>query len=666
MPELLRIVEFDAQNQVAVIKDVHDAVNYHRERGSFNFTPGPRLQAAARSAIRYAAGQVVSESHDNGQVTWTTQVTSTSYDDALAKMSTLIAEIESAAGMSNRFLEWRPEGASASKTSYFRIVGPGTWAPSYDWAVWRGAKTITFNVAFPVAPLVSWAPMTFTDNFAVDRLSTDWTFDANSGTLAVSGGALTPTSSGVERVLTHTGRGYTYTDFELVEAIAVGSGGLAATSIGVVGKWLDASNYLTVRATAGTIAILKRDGGVLTSLASTAATITASTNYWLRMRVAGNVVTAEWWTAAPSWGGTPAATVSHTLAGGDATKFGTAIAGRVGIRMDGVGATNGSVADWAVRPWSYSTTSPAVLDLYGVPGDAPARFDLEIGSSGTFTYFFCAGWGRIRTPATTPPMIGIIEAETMTAETVSWTPTADATASGGSKMMATAAGALSPRCTIEIDPQSIYPDDFFDHSLIEIWARVKLASTLVTPRLSVRTFTYTSAATTYGSRGTDETGGMKTLVKPSGGTAWRFVRVGVMHLDNNKRNALLRLQVDGSAAVGSTGEFSLDYLLLLPAQSRVALPTGKTAFSGYPRFSGSVAAVRRLFTYDGRGFVNDGGRGEGVGGSLQLMKPGNNRLAVKLSNLIPDNPDASSTSEDLAVTTSVQVAVTPQSFYARS
>jgi hypothetical protein len=49
-----------------------------------------------------------------------------------------------------------------------------------------------------------------------------------------------------------------------------------------------------------------------------------------------------------------------------------------------------------------------------------------------------------------------------------------------------------------------------------------------------------------------------------------------------------------------------------------------------------------------------------------LMKPGNNRLAVKLSNLIPDNPDASSTSEDLAVTTSVQVAVTPQSFYARS
>lgn len=82
------------------------------------------------------------------------------------------------------------------------------------------------------------------------------------------------------------------------------------------------------------IQISKRVSNSFTTLATSsnlAAAITATTNYWLRVVVVGNDVTAEHWLTDPLLGGSPARTVTHTLAGADATKFGNNIRGYSGF-----------------------------------------------------------------------------------------------------------------------------------------------------------------------------------------------------------------------------------------------------------------------------------------------------------------------------------------------
>ncbi len=81
------------------------------------------------------------------------------------------------------------------------------------------------------------------------------------------------------------------------------------------------------------LVLQKNVAGSVTGLASnTAFALTASTYYWLRAQIVGNVVTINLYTSDPYAGSpSPAQTLSYTLTGGDITTYGTGVKGNVGI-----------------------------------------------------------------------------------------------------------------------------------------------------------------------------------------------------------------------------------------------------------------------------------------------------------------------------------------------
>jgi hypothetical protein len=108
---------------------------------------------------------------------------------------------------------------------------------------------------------------------------------------------------------------------------------------------------------------------------------------------------------------------------------------------------------------------------------------------------------------------------------------ADATYRGGSGLKVTTAGAGTFTATYGIDPSTLPPDAFTDKELrVEVWARVDLASTLVSPILKVTV--QPGAGLNFGAeRPTVEWGTAgKLLTKPSSGSAKRQVLLGTLPL----------------------------------------------------------------------------------------------------------------------------------------
>lgn len=128
--------------------------------------------------------------------------------------------------------------------------------------------------------------------------------------------------------------------------------------IAIIGRRLDASNsllaILSPNGSSSSLAILKNDGGSGSTLATSSSTVlTATTSYWLRMTIEANVLTAELFTSDP-YGiqATAAASVSYTLAGADATKFGSGIRGLTGMRFQTV------PSDWTFDDYRIEAMNP--------------------------------------------------------------------------------------------------------------------------------------------------------------------------------------------------------------------------------------------------------------------------------------------------------------------
>lgn len=91
-----------------------------------------------------------------------------------------------------------------------------------------------------------------------------------------------------------------------------------------------------------TLEIVKRDGGADTTLntpAAIATTLVNGSNYWLRGSIIDNIVRAEFWTTDPNTDSTlnwAVSTDSVTLAGGNATKFGSEVLGKPGLYLQAV------------------------------------------------------------------------------------------------------------------------------------------------------------------------------------------------------------------------------------------------------------------------------------------------------------------------------------------
>ena len=203
----------------------------------------------------------------------------------------------------------------------------------------------------------------FTDTTTFAR---GWT--AVAGTLwTPSGGVLPP---GVTSEVVGVRASESVGDVEFVAKLRTQGTITAGATWGMVAKFIDVSNYLMLRWTpAGTLDIFKCDGGTFTALTTPVVPgASINTTYWFRGSVIGNTLTAERWSSDPAAGGSPTHTATYVLNGGDATKFGAGVRGKVGLRHNSVETT--TLDDLIIRPL----------------GRPPRQRDVQVfTSSGTWT-----------------------------------------------------------------------------------------------------------------------------------------------------------------------------------------------------------------------------------------------------------------------------------------
>lgn len=257
----------------------------------------------------------------------------------------------------------------------------------------------------------------------------------------------------------------------------------------------------------------------------------------------------------------------------------------------------------------------------------------------------------------------------------SWAAVTDANYRVGSGIRLTAAGAATPSAAWFVDPSLIVPDDFTLGEVdVEVFARVELASTLVSPRLTLQTIP--EAGTSFGpTKYTAEFGSSgKLLTKPSSGTVFRVVRLGTLtFLVDRQRPVRWKIKLNGSVAVGSTGSFGIDYLFMAPARQRACTPTGKALDSSYPKFVQSTSQTLKTIKSDLQGRVRDPSSyskyehpDAGLGGALIELPAAATDIALKLSSLVPDDPTSDATNEQLSHAATVRFSVTPRYHLARA
>lgn len=671
MADRTRIVSLSAGGRPVTVLDLDNGDTFQRVRGSFTVNPAARRQQLTARSRRYAGGRVVSETHENGSVGWTALVRGASYDAVATNAEALLAAVESAAV--DRFVEWRPDGMTHS--SLFVIAGPGQWKPLYQWVEFSGAMSMRVEVSFPVLPLAWGLPMTIWDDFATDTIS-DYTFFEGAGTISVSGGQLVPSSTAIKWMY-HTGRGYSYGDSQGTLKIVTGT---AVTNLDhqILLKGIDGQNALAVRIHGSDVLMAaKWDGNVYTTLQSTAATVGVSATRWLRGRIQGNVLTAEWWTAEPTPMGTPAATISHTLAGADITKYGAAVTGKVGIRLV-PHMTTERYDDFVVEPYTFrNQTLPATISLGGaIPGDAPALADITITPSGGAAppIFAMTGWTQRPATGLAAAPFGIFEAESG-GDLAGWVSAADGGSRGGNRLVdTTATDGEVYLATYTVDPNILTPDQFTQGDLdIEVWAVAVISATLISPKLTLSarssrglSFGAERFSLEYGTAG-------KILTKPSTGTVRRLVRLGTVPLAVDAARAQTwKIAVAGDVDAGSSGIWGLDYLIMHPARQRALSPTGEPNDAYYPDFVASTSETVKLIRSDLSGAILTNSTtgtshpDHGLGGSFIELPPGNVDMLVKLSSLAPDDTTSDATTEQLAHSATVSVNIIPRWHLLRS
>ncbi len=318
-----------------------------------------------------------------------------------------------------------------------------------------------------------------------------------------------------------------------------------------------------------------------------------------------------------------------------------------------------------------STTLPATIALAtAIPGNAPALAELALTTSGGSSppIWALVGWAaRPSAPlASSSVPFGVLEAEACASSTT-WAVTGDGDYRGSSGLQATTAGAGSANAVFPIDPSTLAADAFSHGEVtVEVWARIELASTVVSPRmfLSLRPFTGLSFGAEQYSSEWGAAG--KLITVPSSGTRFRFVKLGTLNLPVDAAQPLKHsLVIAASWAAGSSGTFGSDYLVLVPARQRALSPSSKPNDATYPDFIASTGATTKTIRHDLSGRVASGagnpGRDSGLGGSLLELPPGNIDMLIKLSSLVPDDPTADATTEQLAHTgVTGTVRVTPR------
>lgn len=237
---------------------------------------------------------------------------------------------------------WAPADVQAQATAALQAyLSPAVWGqPTFGEArAWENVPQVAIDGLYAalrgVEGIRAITALTFgqggyTDDFSTDTIGSGaWLFDAGAGTLAVSGGQLVPSSTAAKEIY----RTQLFTDGRASFKFVTGASVAGSPVWGVRLKRLDATNDLRVRVTPSALTIRKLDANVDSQLATTAVTVGTAATRWVKGSVNGNLVTAELWTTDPALGGSPATSLTYTLAGADATKFGAGKQGAVGIRV---------------------------------------------------------------------------------------------------------------------------------------------------------------------------------------------------------------------------------------------------------------------------------------------------------------------------------------------
>ena len=315
---------------------------------------------------------------------------------------------------------------------------------------------------------------------------------------------------------------------------------------------------------------------------------------------------------------------------------------------------------------------PATVQLgTAVTGDAPALADISLRTSGGAAP---PVWGMISYTARpgTPlsgavAPFGLIQAETGTS--VSGFGTVAGTAyHGGTCLRGTASGAGTATASFVVDPSVMSADDWARTVAVEVWARVEVNSSLVSPKVTASLLP--NAGTAFGSpRYTAAYGASgKSLVLPSAGTVRRFTSLGVLQMPvDTTTPAKWNVTVTETFAAGSSGTYGIDYLLLTPTRTTALSPTGRALDSNYPKFvRGTVDTTRyvasNLAGKTGSGTANPTADA-GLGGNPLELPPGNVDVLVKLSSLVPDDPTVDTTSEQLSHTSVIGTVTTIPRFW---
>jgi hypothetical protein len=225
------------------------------------------------------------------------------------------------------------------------------------------------------------------DRFNRDTITSsgtgEWAYDAGSGTLSVDPATerLTVTSTSEKRIYRP---GITASDCSASLRINSGAS-VASGAAGVSIRRIDANNIIRGRVefagTSSLIRIAKLDAGVDSALATSATfTAAAATSYWLVLSGDGPVITLNLYTVDPHANPTASAlrSLTFTLTGSDATKFGDETWGGAGIRVTPAG-TDWTYDDWKLRASDIRSSSPLFdLEVPGVPGHVDALGELTL------------------------------------------------------------------------------------------------------------------------------------------------------------------------------------------------------------------------------------------------------------------------------------------------
>jgi hypothetical protein len=351
------------------------------------------------------------------------------------------------------YVEWRPDGLARSVL--LPVTGPAVATVTYNVREWAGARAARVEVAWPTPELAEGLPLDLRDDFRAppdkpggavvtvgaqvagvtdgDSLSyrwegtvgnsravelvesklADYTVDAGpAANVRVRddpgglGGGLWSSTPASEVRVRHTGRGYAFYDGAVTAGVrlpdpltatvtSVRAGKIVAGAAGnVIYAWLDVNN-------AGRSLYLIRQGppGAAQSILAgpiDPGALAAAGRYWVRLVIHGRFARAEAWATAPSRGGTALAVTAWTDVGDGygLDGAGEAVYGFIG------GTASARLVDVAEEPHTHvNVRTPDSLALRGIPGNALARAEVELGLAAAAVHDFgVIGWRKRHQP----------------------------------------------------------------------------------------------------------------------------------------------------------------------------------------------------------------------------------------------------------------------------